>query len=212
MKRKLSAILSFLLTTVLLLALMAPTAAAEGTPAELAAQVVVLVNAARAQEGLAPLASGNAALNNAALKRAQEICIDHPNNFTHIRPDGTSASTVMEEFGISWSVFGENIAWGQVDAESVMNGQNGWMNSPKHKANIMDARFTQIGVGVFESGGRLYWVQLFLKERSGGGTDPGTNPGGGTGNNGSGKFWDGWPDWLQFILRYLLFGWIWMNF
>ena len=53
---------------------------------------------------------------------------------------------------------GENIAYGQSSPEAVMNA---WMNSSGHRANILNADFDKIGVGVVRSGGRLYWVQLF---------------------------------------------------
>ena len=36
-----------------------------------------------------------------------------------------------------------------------------WMNSAGHRANILNASFTRLGVGVYESGGTLYWAQLF---------------------------------------------------
>ena len=196
MKRKLSAILSVLLIMTLFLALAAPVASADAATDALAAEVLVLVNAERAKAGLAPLSGSNAALNNAALKRAQEIVT----NFSHTRPNGKAASTVCAEYGVTWSIFGENIARGQADAEAVMNGEFGWMNSEGHRDNIMNESFTHIGIGVYESGGRLHWVQLFIKEKTG--TTPPPAPT---------HFWDDWPSWLQFILRYVLFGWIWMG-
>ncbi|MBT3155145.1 hypothetical protein HTV45_30445 [Streptomyces sp. CHD11] len=54
---------------------------------------------------------------------------------------------------------GENIACGQRSAAEVVEG---WMNSPGHRANILKAGFTHIGVG-FAGGGRAgtYWTQLF---------------------------------------------------
>lgn len=120
-----------------------------------AAQVAALVNDERAAEGLAPLQT-NDLLQQAAQQRAQEIA----EVFAHDRPDGTSCFTVLTEYGVSgYSTAGENIAAGQGNPETVMNS---WMNSPGHRANIMNGDFDTIGVGCAEINGRLYWVQLFL--------------------------------------------------
>lgn len=54
---------------------------------------------------------------------------------------------------------GENIAMGYPTAEAVMDG---WMNSDGHRKNILNSDFTKIGIGVYSSGGTLYWVQLFV--------------------------------------------------
>ncbi len=62
--------------------------------------------------------------------------------------------------GGSYRAAGENIAYGQRSAEQVMEG---WMNSSGHRANILNAQYTAIGVGVYRSAsGTLHWVQLFI--------------------------------------------------
>lgn len=114
-------------------------------------QVASLVNEERAKAGLSPLTL-DAALSENAEVRAGEIV----QNFSHTRPDGRSALTAITS---SYRSAGENIAYGQKSPEEVMNG---WMNSSGHRANILNSSFTKIGVGVVESGGRLYWVQLFV--------------------------------------------------
>ena len=53
---------------------------------------------------------------------------------------------------------GENIAYGQSSPDEVMTA---WMNSAGHRANILNASFTKLGVGVYQSGGTLYWAQIF---------------------------------------------------
>ena len=127
----------------------------EDVTADYAAQVVALVNQERAAQGLSAL-GGNDRLQQAADKRAQEII----ELFSHDRPDGTACYTVLSEYGVSgyWTA-GENIAAGQSTPEQVMNS---WMNSSGHRANILNGSFDTIAVGCAESGGRLYWVQLFL--------------------------------------------------
>ncbi len=117
-------------------------------------QVLQLVNAERAKGGLSPL-STTSALSSAANKRAEETV----QSFSHTRPNGTSFSTVLAEYGISYRASGENIAYGQRSPQEVVTG---WMNSPGHRANIMNSSFNKIGIGVYQSSnGTIYWSQLF---------------------------------------------------
>ncbi|MBO5293129.1 MAG: hypothetical protein J6B10_08125 [Lachnospiraceae bacterium] len=118
-----------------------------------AAKVVELVNAERAKNNLAPLTM-DTAVTSAANTRAKEIV----QSFSHTRPNGSSFSTALKEHGVSYRGSGENIAWGQKTPEEVVKG---WMNSPGHRANILNDKFTKIGVGYHVSNGTPYWVQLF---------------------------------------------------
>ena len=123
--------------------------------AEYAEAVVRLVNQERAKAGLDSL-SVNQAAAAAANVRAREI----EGAFSHTRPNGRSYSTALKEQGASYRAAGENIAYGQRSAEQVMEG---WMNSSGHRANILNAQYTAIGVGVYRSAsGTLHWVQLFI--------------------------------------------------
>lgn len=124
------------------------------TDSSYAAQVVRLVNEERAKEGLSEL-SIDEGLEAAGNVRAKEIV----SSFSHTRPNGTSFATAIREQGVSYKSSGENIAWGQRSPEEVVNA---WMNSPGHRANIMNANFTRIGVGHYQNdSGTNYWVQLF---------------------------------------------------
>lgn len=117
-------------------------------------QVLQLVNQERAKEGLKAL-SMTTPLNNAANKRAQETV----QSFSHTRPNGTSFSTVLKEFNITYRTAGENLAYGQKTPQEVVTG---WMNSPGHRANIMNGNYGKIGIGVVKSSnGVIYWSQLF---------------------------------------------------
>lgn len=119
-----------------------------------AERVVELVNEERAKAGLNPLALKKET-EAAALIRAQEIVT----SFSHTRPDGRAFSTVLTDNKIPFRGAGENIAWGQKTPEEVMNA---WMNSDGHRANILNAKYTEIGVGYYQSAnGRSYWTQLF---------------------------------------------------
>lgn len=125
--------------------------------------VVSLVNQERTAQGLQPLQSVPV-LNDAAAVRSQELVT----SFSHTRPDGRSCATVLSDLNISWNTTGENIAYGYSTPEAVMNG---WMQSSGHKANILNADFDSIGVGVISRNGVLYWTQIF----TGGGTYDDTN-------------------------------------
>jgi uncharacterized protein YkwD len=116
-------------------------------------QVVSLVNQERAKEGLSPLTI-DAKIENGAMVRAKEI----QQNFDHTRPNGSSFATALTEAGASFRGAGENIAWGQRTPQEVVNT---WMNSPGHRANIMERNFSRIGVGHLNNNNTDYWVQLF---------------------------------------------------
>ncbi|MCB6200222.1 CAP domain-containing protein [Extibacter muris] len=119
-----------------------------------AKQVVALVNAERAKEGLPALKMAED-VSRAALVRAKETEI----SFSHTRPDGRGFNTALTEQGVQFRGAGENIAWGQKSPQEVMKG---WMNSPGHRANIMNSRYTTIGVGHYQNQkGTNYWTQLF---------------------------------------------------
>ncbi|MBU3127421.1 CAP domain-containing protein [Clostridium tagluense] len=120
-------------------------------------EVVTLVNQERAKQGLAPLKE-NAQLSNVARYKSEDMVAN--NYFSHTSPTYGSPFDMMKKFGITYTAAGENIAMGQQTAASVMNG---WMNSPGHKANILSANFTEIGVGVAkDKSGTIYWTQEFI--------------------------------------------------
>lgn len=120
---------------------------------DFASQVVALVNAERAKQGLSAL-KVDAKVQQAALVRAQESA----QSFSHTRPNGSSFSTALTEAGVSFRRSGENIAYGQSTPQQVMNA---WMNSSGHRANILNENFTTIGVGYTVINGTAYWAQLF---------------------------------------------------
>ena len=110
------------------------------------------MNAERKKAGLNPL-EYYAAGQKAADIRAKEII----NEFSHERPDKTMCFTALKENNINYYSAGENIATGYYSAEIVMDA---WMNSPGHKANILDPDFTHLIVG-YDKDAKT-WVQLFL--------------------------------------------------
>lgn len=121
------------------------------------AQVVKLVNQKRAAAGLKPLAH-NWELSRVA--RYKSMDMRDRNYFSHTSPTYGSPFTMIKNFGISYRSAGENIAQGQATPQAVVDA---WMNSPGHRANILSAQFTEIGVGYAAGGsGRHYWTQMFI--------------------------------------------------
>lgn len=124
------------------------------TTSSYARQVVDLVNKERVKQGLSKLKI-DTKVGKAAVVRAKEI----QTSFSHTRPNGSSFSTALKEAGVNYRGSGENIAWGQKTPQQVVEA---WLNSPSHRANILNKNFTTIGVGhVTNSSGTSYWVQLF---------------------------------------------------
>ncbi|MFJ3624385.1 CAP domain-containing protein [Streptomyces iakyrus] len=119
------------------------------------AQVLALVNTERAAAGCSPVTA------NDRLTRAADDYSDvmaSSGVMSHTGPDGSTMTTRVEAAGYRWSTLGENIARGQADAASVMKS---WMNSPGHRANILNCSFKELGVGVHFGDGGPWWTQNF---------------------------------------------------
>lgn len=113
--------------------------------------VLALVNQTRAEKGVAPVKLDESLLET-AMQRAAELSL----YYSHTRPDGSNCFTASSHTATRRS---ENIAIGYNTPDKVMNG---WINSPGHYANIMDADVTSIGIGCFiNSEGTYNWVQFF---------------------------------------------------
>ncbi len=117
-------------------------------------EVVRLVNAQRAQNGLKPLAE-NWELSRVARYKSADMASRR--YFSHESPTYGSPYQMMRNFGISFRSAGENIAYGQRTPAAVVGA---WMNSSGHRANILSSSYTQIGVGYHEAGN--YWTQMFI--------------------------------------------------
>lgn len=125
---------------------------------EFADKVIELVNAARAKEGLSPLTKDTTLTNLSNIRSKETATL-----FSHQRPDGTSWSMVLKQNNVSYTSAAENIAAGQNTPEAVVKE---WMNSPSHRANIMNSKYNKIGVSCYVDQNapyRYYWEQLFIK-------------------------------------------------
>jgi uncharacterized protein YkwD len=137
---------------------------ADGAP-DVAGRVLRLVNAARATARLCgrrpqpavPALRLDAALSAAALEHAQDML--RYRYFDHQGHDGSTPGTRVAARGYRYRLVGENIAEGPQTPQEVVQG---WLDSPGHCQNLMEARFTDMGIAfAVNSGGppRIEWVQ-----------------------------------------------------
>jgi uncharacterized protein YkwD len=104
-----------------------------------------LLNAQRAQAGLAPLAP-NRRLARAARRFSQAMV--RQRFFDHVSPQGSTMDRRVRAAGYAQPEVGETIAWGAGALATPAAIVQGWMNSPPHRAIIMDARFREVGLGI----------------------------------------------------------------
>jgi len=117
-------------------------------------EVIRLINEIRQENGLKPL-TANWELSRVARYKSQDM--KDKGYFSHTSPTYGSPFQMIKAFGLSYRTAGENIAMGYRTPQAVVDG---WMNSSGHRANILNAAYTQIGVGYVEQG--RYWTQLFI--------------------------------------------------
>jgi hypothetical protein len=106
------------------------------------ANIISLTNASRSSLGLTPL-SENSRLDASAQAKAEDMLAHQ--YFAHTSPDGVTPWSWIKGQGYGYRYAGENLAVYYTQAEDVTAG---WMASPTHRANIVDTRYTDIGVGV----------------------------------------------------------------
>ena len=117
-------------------------------------EVIRLVNEIRIENGLRPL-TYDWELSRVARYKSQDM--KDNKYFSHTSPVYGSPFQMMKSFGIKYRSAGENSARGQSTPQAVVNG---WMNSSGHRANILNASFTTIGIGYVANCN--YWTQWFV--------------------------------------------------
>lgn len=124
-------------------------------------EIFQMVNAERTANGL-PKLEIDERLNALADKKAK-IMADEK-NLSHTAGGYSSFSDLIKENNIKYWTVGENIASGWRTPKEVMEA---WLASKGHRANILNPKFSHIGLGkAVDSDGKIYWVQLFIKERT----------------------------------------------
>lgn len=105
-------------------------------------EIIKSTNEARVAAGLSPL-KANSKLDIAATAKLNDMAIDE--YFAHVSPDGTDPWFWFRSAQYKYSVAGENLAIGFLTAKDTVAA---WLNSPSHKANIMNGQYQEIGVAV----------------------------------------------------------------
>ena len=114
------------------------------------------MNAHRVSLGLSALSWRS---DVAAVAEAHSQDMEDRDFFSHTNPDGESPGARLTEAGITYTAWGENIAWGYSTGSSVLSA---WLASDGHRANIENSLYTQHGVGKVGN----IWTHVFLRPRS----------------------------------------------
>lgn len=112
------------------------------------------INAERASANLAPLTLDQKLCEGAALK-SRDMAVNK--YFSHTSPSYGSPFEMMKSLGITYNLAGENIA----KNISVKGAHDAFMNSPGHKANILNQGYGKVGLGFYQEGAYLYVTQWF---------------------------------------------------
>jgi uncharacterized protein YkwD len=108
-------------------------------------QMLALVNKERTERGLKPLKADPELI---PVARAHSNDMFVRGYFAHLNPDGKNPFQRMKEANISFNTAGENLAL----AQTVEIAHNNLMNSPGHKANILNPSFGRVGIGILDGG------------------------------------------------------------
>ena len=137
------------------------------TREQVAGRMLALVNQARAEArrcgdkafGAAPALVWDDTLEKVAAQHASDMAAH--DYFSHSGRDGTTPAQRVTRAGYHWRMTGENIAAGQLSPEAAVAG---WIKSPGHCENLMNAAYTEMGVaGAVNPASKmgLYWAQEF---------------------------------------------------
>lgn len=128
--------------------------------------LVDLTNADRQTQSLGGL-TVNPVLEEAARLKAQDMI--NRGYFAHVSPDGKDSWYWFQKAGYAFSDAGENLA---VDFSDSVDVEKAWMNSPSHRANILNGRYTEVGIavadGMYRGKPTTFVVQMFGTPASGG--------------------------------------------
>ncbi len=119
--------------------------------------IIEFTNRERVRNGKKPLTQ-NGFLSKSAAAKVQDMF--ERQYFEHISPNGEGVDDVVTEAGYKYIVVGENLALGFFGGDSGV--VSAWMESPGHRANMLDGRFTEIGVAVVLGSykGKRQWIAV----------------------------------------------------
>lgn len=152
-------LITFLVAAVFLIASTTVVWGAVQGEAQLEQQMLTLINAERAKEGLKPLQMDQRLVELARMKSQDMI---EKNYFSHTSPTYGDPFQMMQDYGIQYWMAGENLAGNP----SLTGAHQALMNSPGHRANILKSEFSHVGIGVVRGGPYgMMITQMFIKAR-----------------------------------------------
>lgn len=128
-------------------------AAVEGT-------LVMLINDARRDRDRTPLVH-DPALAEVARRHSERMRDE--GFFDHMGPTGGGPADRVRAAGISFRVLGENIGTVSRVSRPANRAHQAFMENPSHRGNILDLRFSHVGVGVARQGDTYWITELFLR-------------------------------------------------
>lgn len=132
-----------------------PSRAAAVKPSPgMATEMLQLMNAERAKQGLPALVL-DSRLSKGAYLKSQDMGVN--GYFSHTSPTYGSPFQMMKGLGITYRAAAENIARNQ----TVSGAHSAFMNSPGHRENILDGSFNKVGLGFHQEGKSLFVTQWF---------------------------------------------------
>lgn len=128
-----------------------------GNVNQMAFEIAAGVNANRQANGLAPLAY-NQKLGGAALMHACDMSVNH--FFGHKGSNGSNSQARVRAVGYRDCTVAENLAWGYPRSAQIIGG---WMNSAKHRSNMLHPRVTEMGIGIAIGDDGPNWVLMVAR-------------------------------------------------
>ena len=137
----LTAIIIAIISGFFLLFLLTPSSSAKDNKTN-SNELIDLTNQERILQHL-PALSKNAKLTQAAQEKLKDLFKEQ--YFSHNAPDGKTFSSWVKDVDYAYTIVGENLAMGFGDAQQIIDA---WMQSPKHRENILKNQYTEIGLAV----------------------------------------------------------------
>ena len=144
----------------------AMASAPEPDPEIKAAEWSVLghMNRVRDRQGLKPL---RMATRVRLVARDRSRTMKNQDYFAHVSPAGATAASMLNDIGVSYSSWGENIGWTKYmgNEEGARWMVDWWKNSPPHRRNMLNGDFNYVGIGMAREGAKLLYTVVFVTQR-----------------------------------------------
>jgi uncharacterized protein YkwD len=122
----------------------------------LQSKIIAETNLQRQENGNLPALKENTILDKVAAAKANDMFVNQ--YFEHVSPSGVGPGDLAQKYGYNYIVEGENLILGNFSSEKEV--VQDWMNSPGHRANILNNRYAEIGVAIIKGTykGETAWI------------------------------------------------------